>query len=257
LKVLRPSAIAAAAVAAGVLVGGVHAAAREGGWSIETAPDVVLGEVEYGAPENGARFWRIPLLRRDSLVLDVSNEGLSSRDGPIRYCLLAPKVNDDTLVRSACAWQRTLARGERYRLRFSADSTGSWTLGAVAGSCPTFQRCVTAVGRQPFVYEFTASVRHFTRTTLVGPRVVRPRARLRLTGAVTGANGGEVQIQSALAGGSWRSAAVVALGRSGKFTWSTRASSEPGAARVRAVYRGDGSHLPSSATHSYRIAGAR
>jgi hypothetical protein len=27
-------------------------------------------------------------------------------------------------------------------------------------------------------------------------------------------------------------------------------------ARVRAVYRGDGSHLPSSATHSYSVAGA-
>jgi hypothetical protein len=247
--------MAAAVVAAGVLVGGVNAAAREGGWSIETAPDVVLGEVEYGAPENGARFWRIPLLRRDSLTLDMSNEGLSSRDRSIRYCLLAPKVNDDTLARSACAWQRTLARGERYRLRFSADAAGSWTLGAVAGSCPTFQQCATAGGRQPFVYQFTASVRHFTRTTLAGPRVVRPRARLRLTGAVTGTNGGEVQIQIAQRGGGWRSAAVVALGRNGRFGWSTRASSERGDARVRAMYRGDGSHLPSSATHSYRVAG--
>lgn len=211
--------------------------------------------MEYGAPENGARFWRIPLVQGDSLTLDLSNGGLSGRDRPIRYCLLAPTVRDATLRRSECVWQRTLRRGEEYLLRFSARSSGRWILGAVAGTCSTFQACATAGGTFPFVYEFTASIRHFTRIALRGPRVASPRARLTFTGAVTGASGGRVEIQTAPKGGRWMSVAAVAIKRYGTFGWSTRAPSKPGGYQFRVLYPGDDSHLPSSAVHSYRVAG--
>jgi hypothetical protein len=238
-----------------VLAGGVRAAGLEGGFSIASAPEVILGEVEYGAPENGARFWRIPLVRRDSLTLDLSNGGLSGRDRAIRYCLLAPVVRDATLGRSECAWQRTLRRGEKYQLRFSATASGSWTLGAVSSTCSTFQACATAASSFPFVYEFTASVRLSTRTTLRGPRVASPRARVTFTGAVNGANGGKVQIQTAPSAQRWRSVATVAIKRNGTFAWSTRAPSNPGDYQVRAVYAGDNGHLSSFAVYLYRVAG--
>jgi hypothetical protein len=238
-----------------VLAGGVRAAGHEGGFSIASAPEVILGEVEYGAPENGARFWRIPLVRGDSLTLDLSNGGLSGRDRAIRYCLLAPVVRDATLGRSECAWQRTLRRGERYQLRFSVPMSGSWTLGAVSSTCATFQACATAASSLPFVYEFTASVRHFTSTKLRGPRVARPGARIAFSGSVTRADGGKVQIQTAPRGGRWKSVAAVAIKRNGTFTWSTRAASTAGDYQVRAAYPGDVGHLPSSVTHSYRVAG--
>ncbi len=216
---------------------------------------MILGEVEYGAPENGARYWRVPLVRGDSLVLDLSNAGLSGRDRPIRFCLLAPNVTDSSLRRSACAWERTLERGEKYRLRFSAPSRGSWTLGAVSSTCSTFQSCAAGNGSQPFVYEFTVHVRHFTRTTLRGPGAVRPGARLTFTGVVAGATSGRVEMQTAASGGPWKPRGAATIRRNGAFRWSTRAPSTAGSHRVRAVYRGDDSHLPSQTIHAYRVAG--
>ena len=237
------------------MAGGVRAAGHEGGFSIASAPEVILGEVEYGAPEHGARFWRISLARGDSLSLDLSNGGLSGRDRAIRYCLLVPVVRDATLGRSECAWQQTLRRGEKYQLRFSVPASGSWTFGAVSSTCPTFQACATVGDTFPFVYEFTASVRHFTRTTLRGPRVASPRARVTFTGAVTGANGGRVQMQTAPSAQRWRSVATVAIKRNGTFTWSTRAPAKPGDYEVRAVYAGDKGHVSSFAVYVYRVAG--
>lgn len=252
---VRPGVIAAAAVAAGVLVGGVQAAVRDGGFSIASAPDVMLGEAEFGAPVNGARYWRIPLRSRDALTLELRNAALWDLDRPIRYCLLAPRVNDANLARSSCAAQRTVGRGETYRLRFGATSGGSWTLGAVSSTCSTFQRCATGDDTHSFVYEFTASVRHSTRTILRGPRTARPGARVTLTGSVDGASSGDVEIQTAPRGGRWTSVADVGIKRNGTFGWSTRAPAKPGGYQVRAVYPGDDSHLPSRGVHSYRVAG--
>lgn len=246
---MRPGALAAAALAAGVLAGGAVGAAREGGFSIRTAPEVVLGESEFGAPVTGARYWRIPLGLRDALTLDLRNKALSGYDRPIRFCLLAPRVNDANLARSSCVSERTLRRGETYRLRFSASSGGSWTLGAVSGACSSFQGCATASQTSAFIYEFTARVQRFTRTTLRGPRVVRPGARVGFAGVVTGADGGRIELRVV---GS--PPALVRLSRSGGFAWTTRAPSEPGAYRVRAAYRGDGAHLPSAAALSFRVA---
>jgi hypothetical protein len=250
---VRRAALASAAVLAAVLAGGVGAAGEAGGASIAEAPELVLGEVEYGAPASGARFWRIPLLQRDSLTLDLGNGGLSGQDRPIRYCLLAPTVRDATLARSECAWQTTVRRGERYRLRFSAPSSGSWTLGAVSNTCSTFQACATVgwADTFPFVHEFTASVRHFTKIALRGPQVARPGAKLTFAGTVTGADGGKVQIQTAPSGAR----ATVAIKRNGTFTWSTRAASRPGTYRVRAVYAGDAGHLPSNTVVSFLVTG--
>lgn len=244
----RTGAIAAVVVAAGVLVAGVQAAARDGGPSIASAPDVQLGEAEFGAPVSGARYWRIPLRARDALTLELRNGALWDLDRPIRYCLLAPSVNDANLRRSACAAQRTLRRGETYRLRFTADSGGRWTLGAVSSTCPTFQRCATGGETFSFVYEFNTQVRHFTRTSLRGPGAARPGARIRFTGTVSGAEDGVVEIR--VAGGR---PLLVRLGRNGTFAWATRAPLQPGEYRVRALYRGDDVHLASSAFISYRV----
>lgn len=242
---MRPgTAMAAAALAAGVLAGAVQAAAGEGGYSIATAPEIVVGEEEFGSPVNGARFWRIPLGQRDLLHLHVANKALWERDLPIRFCLLAPSVTDANLARSRCAWQRTVARQADYRLRFTADAGGGWTLGAVSSTCATFQRCATGGATLPFTYEFTVRVRVFTRITLRGPRLARPGARIRFTGTVSGAEGGTVAL-----GG-----ATVRLARNGAFAWSTRAPSAPGDYRVRVVYRGDATHLGSEAALTYRVA---
>jgi hypothetical protein len=239
---------AAAALVAGVLAVGVHAAARDGGFSIATAPEVVLGEAEFGAPVNGARYWRIPLRPRDALTLELRNGALWDLDRPIRYCLLAPNVNDANLARSACAAQRTVRRGESYRLRFSAAAGGDWTLGAVSSTCSTFQRCATDGDTFSFVYEFTAHVQRFTRITLRGPSVVRPGAQISFAGTVSGVEGGAVEVRAA--GGKRQ---VVRLARNGTFAWSARAPSQPGRYRVRALYRGDAAHLASSAVVSYRV----
>jgi hypothetical protein len=252
---VRRKAIVAAAIAAGVLAGAVQASSRESGVSIGDASDVILGEAEYGAPENGARFWRIPLLQRDSLTIDLSNGGLSGRDRPIRFCLLAPGVNDVTLRRSQCVWQTTLRRGAKEQVRFSARSSGRWTLGAVSSTCSTFQSCATGSSTFPFVYEFVAYVRHFTRTRLVGPRTANPRSRIAFTGSVPGATSGNVEIETSPDGGRWTSVATARIKANGSFAWSTRAASKPGRYRVRASYPGDDSHLPSHAIHSYRVVG--
>lgn len=237
-----------------LVVTGAEAAPQDGGISIGDAPDVILGEAEFGAPLNGARFWRIPLLRGDLLTMDLSNAGKSSLDRAARFCLLAPNVNDSRLQRSECVLVRTLKRGQKQRLQFVARSAGRWTLGAVSGTCATFQSCATGSTTQPFIYEFTAYVRHFTRTRLDGPRTARARARIGFTGTVSGVDGGTVELQLAL-GGGWKSAATVAIKANGSFAWSIRAAARPGSYRVRATYPGDDSHLPSGAIHSYRVVG--
>lgn len=210
---------------------------------------MILGESEFGAPENGARFWRIPLRQGDALTLELSNGGLSGRDRAIRFCLLAPNVNDSTLRRSQCAGQTTLKRGENGKLRFSASSGGMWTLGAVSSTCPTFQACAAGGSTHPIVYTFTAYVRLFTRTTLAGPRTANPRSRIAFTGAVPGVTSGKVEVQTSPSGGR----ATIAIKRNGSFKWSTRAPSKPGDYQVRAIYAGDETHLPSRAIHSYRV----
>ena len=77
--------------------------------------------------------------------------------------------------------------------------------------------------------------------------------RLRFSGRVTGVSGGAVELQSRTASDrKWNRLALVKLSAAGTFRFKARVA-RPGVSHVRALYAGDDSHLPSSATTSLKI----
>jgi hypothetical protein len=107
--------------------------------------------------------------------------------------------------------------------------------------------------RQRRLFSPTASVDHATQMTISAPRLVRAHGAVTYTGAVIGAHGGQVQLQSRTTKHpGWRTFALVAIGADGSFEYPANVA-EPGIYRVRAVYPGDRSHQPSSATVTFKV----
>ena len=99
-----------------------------------------------------------------------------------------------------------------------------------------------------------AVVKRVTHTTLTGPMLANDDYHVTYTVKVAGATSGRIELDlSSLKHPAWKAFARVPLGRQGSVSYTTRTITAPGTYRVRAVYFGDASHLPSSATVSWEV----
>ena len=105
--------------------------------------------------------------------------------------------------------------------------------------------CCTA-----YSYILTGYVQHYTHATLTGPRVVRAHGFVTLRGAIIGLSSG-ITIQSRTKTG-WKTLTLMPVKAGGRFVFKTRVGT-PGTYRVRAVFFGDASHLPTSAVYSFKV----
>jgi hypothetical protein len=99
-----------------------------------------------------------------------------------------------------------------------------------------------------------AVVKRVTHTTLTGPMLANDDYHVTYTVKVAGATSGRIEFDlSSLRHPAWKAFARVSLGPRGSVSYTTKTVTEPGTYRVRAVYFGDASHLPSSATVSWEV----
>ena len=99
-----------------------------------------------------------------------------------------------------------------------------------------------------------AAVRRVTHTTLTGPTLANDDYHVTYTVKVAGATTGRIELDlSSLRHPAWKVIARTALGPNGIVSYTTRTITASGTYRVRAVYLGDGTHLPSSATVSWEV----
>lgn len=108
-----------------------------------------------------------------------------------------------------------------------------------------------ACGCPSLAYELTAYIQHYTHATLAGPSVARAHGLLTLTGGVSGLSSGKVAIQSRSKTG-WKTLTLMPVKPDGSFRFTTRVGA-PGTYRVRVVFFGDASHLPTSAVYSFKV----
>ena len=233
------------AVAIGSLAFGASAALAGGGSTIADAPNAPIGQqvvsgttstlphycnISGGDP---GEFWRVPLGSGDQLVVDFG----STNGNTVYLHVLPPSVTDYTLGQARClAEDETDSKSE---LRFTAGASGRYTL-------------VVAALNDPFAYEMTVHVRHYTHTTITGPSVVRAHAQVTVKGRVSGISAGKVAIQSRIKR-RWKTLTLTSVKSNGRFSYKTHVGA-PGRYRGRVVYFGDASHLPSSAVFSVRVA---
>ena len=235
--------LALVAVAMGVAAA---VALAGGGQSIASAPALpigqnVVGGGTEGCPSNGTKvceFWRIPLGHADHLIFDYS----STNGNGVTLCLLAPTVTDYTISDAGCV-ANDYTDG-KHEMNFSSPSAGNWTLEVWSQNCGN-------CGPIPLGYELTAYVKHYTHATLTGPRVVRAKHKVTLRGQIVGLPSGKVVIQSRSKTG-WKTLRLMPVKANGKFVFTTRVGGT-GTYRVRVVFYGDASHLPSNAVYSFKV----
>jgi hypothetical protein len=93
-----------------------------------------------------------------------------------------------------------------------------------------------------------------THTALTGPTLAGDDYHVTFRVKVAGATSGRIELDlSSLKQPGWKLYARVPLGPNGIVSYTTRTITTPGTYRVRAVYLGDATHLPSSATVSWEV----
>jgi len=93
-----------------------------------------------------------------------------------------------------------------------------------------------------------------THTTLTGPTLADDDYHVTYTVKVAGATGGRVELDlSSLKRPAWKVLARAPLGPDGSVSYTARTTMVRGTYRVRALYLGDATHLPSSATVSWEV----
>lgn len=227
------------AVVAALSIAG--AALAGGGTTIATAPDLPVGQqvTGGGSPTDDPycvyrEFWRIALTRGDQLKVDF---GTLNGYTVIVY-VYSPSTTDYNFNEgNSLASAGTNDKGE---LKYVAAGSGRYLLYLRTASCDV-----------DLAYELTAYVRHYTHAILSGPSIVRKGSRIRLRGQITGASAGRAAMQ-VLKHRHWRNLGLVSIGAGGKFSYATRAR-KPGLERLRVVYYGDNSHLPTRAAFSFHI----
>jgi hypothetical protein len=99
-----------------------------------------------------------------------------------------------------------------------------------------------------------AVVKRVTRTTLTGPTLANDDYHVTYTVKVAGTTRGRIELDlSSLKRPAWKVLARVSLGPGGVVSYTTRTITVSGTYRLRAVYLGDATHLPSSATVSWEV----
>jgi hypothetical protein len=99
-----------------------------------------------------------------------------------------------------------------------------------------------------------AVVKRVTHTTLTGPTFANDDYHVTYTVKVAGATGGRIELDlSSLKRPAWKVFARARLGRNGMVRYTARTITASGSYRLRAVYLGDATHRPSSATVSWDV----
>jgi hypothetical protein len=99
-----------------------------------------------------------------------------------------------------------------------------------------------------------AAVKHATHTTLTGPALANDDYHVTYTVDVAGATTGSIELDlSSLKHPAWKVLARVQLGLTGIASYTNKTLTAPGTYRMRAVYLGDATHLPSSSTVSWEV----
>jgi hypothetical protein len=97
-------------------------------------------------------------------------------------------------------------------------------------------------------------VKRVTHTTLTGPALADDDYHVTYTVKVAGATSGRIELDvSSLKRPVWKVFARAPLGLNGIVSYTTRTITASGTYRVRAVYLGDATHFPSSATVSWEV----
>ncbi len=112
-------------------------------------------------------------------------------------------------------------------------------LGAFLAVCPATQATV---------------VKRVTHTTLTGPTLASDDSHVTYTVKVAGVTTGRIELDlSSLKHPAWKVYARALLGANGIVAYTTKTITVSGTYRMRAVYLGDTTHLPSSATVSWEV----
>jgi hypothetical protein len=99
-----------------------------------------------------------------------------------------------------------------------------------------------------------AVVKRLTHTTLTGPALANDDYHVTYTVRVAGATTGRIELDlSSVAHPAWKVFARAPLGPTGIVSYTTKTITASGTYRMRAVYCGDTTHLPSSATVSWEV----
>jgi hypothetical protein len=216
-----------------------------GGDSIATAPEAPLGRELTGDRELGTSsvdYWRVTLARGDVLAVDFRK---TSPDLPNTLFLgiFDPFVSDFGVGEDVPpAVERGTTTKTRATLR--APAAGRWTLAFYNG-------CFTCI-EMPLRYAFVARVRRVTRVILNAPRHARSGEVLIFRGRVIGRDlaGARVVLQERR-DRTWVTIARRQIGTQGSFSYARRVVFVA-VYRLRALYPGDETHQPSSATTSVR-----
>ena len=229
------------------------ASADQGGMTISSAPELPLGRsVASTVPASATlgnvcathgrsgELWRVSMSPLDHFVIDFK----SANGDVVGINMIAPTVTDATLSDAentgGCLDLVTTSTSTSYQ--FQASGGGKYTM-----------LVTNRQGSNDLSYEFVARILHYTKTAITAPARAKTHATITFSGRVTGVSGGAVELQSRTASDrKWNRLALVNLSAAGTFRFKARVAG-PGVSHVRALYAGDDSHLPSSATTSLKI----
>jgi hypothetical protein len=118
-------------------------------------------------------------------------------------------------------------------------------LGACLAACAAAEAAAAAAA---------SGVRRTTHTTLTGPTLANDDYHVTYTVKVAGATTGRIELDlSSLKHPTWKVFARAPLGPDGTVSYTAKTITASGMYRMRAVYLGDATHLPSSATVSWQV----
>jgi len=229
---LSSLAISMSAVALGDDGGQDIASASE----LPIATHLVSGCVPARTFDDCHQFWRLSLQKSSKLVIDYG----STNTYDVSLAMYGPKVTDYTIHDVDPLW--TDRTDTKHEVVFVAPITGRYPL--------LIHNC-SGCGN-PLAYELTAHVYQYTHVMLTGPRVARAQSAVTITGRVSGLVSGKVNVQSRSIRTPWKTLGLLSLRRNGSFVFKVHVGA-PGTYRVRAVFYGDGGHLPSSAIYSFSV----
>jgi hypothetical protein len=226
------------AAAAGLVAAGAGAAVRGGGADIASAPELPLGQqVQGGAPHSCSplrrEFWRLTLLRGDHVRLD-----LGSLNGHTVYVIIyAPDITDYTL--NGATQLASVSTTTKNELTYIAPAPGRYTLLVGVGDCS-----------YDLAYILTGYIQHYTSTSVTTPPLVETGKPFTVSGAVSGATSGNIEIRFTTAGQPTVSG-TASITNSGAFQLKQTLNAG-GQYKVQAIYHGDGNHLQSAASTQLR-----